>query len=74
LQFANWHTYEICGFAIAKCAQEFGDLRFSYKKIYVPTFTLFSAFGGLNFYNLKLRIIEIVKNILLAKFENMFKF
>jgi hypothetical protein len=28
-QFADWHTSEIYGFAIAECAQEFAELRFA---------------------------------------------
>jgi hypothetical protein len=27
LRFADWHTSEICGFAIAECAKELADLR-----------------------------------------------
>jgi hypothetical protein len=27
LRFADWHTSEICGFAIAELAQEFADLQ-----------------------------------------------
>ncbi len=38
LRFADWHTSEICGFAIAELAQEFADLQFADypKKIACP--------------------------------------
>jgi hypothetical protein len=39
LRFADWHTQEICGFAIEEGDQEFADLLFAdfNKKVCLPT-------------------------------------
>jgi hypothetical protein len=41
LRFADWHTSEMCGFAIVECGQEFADLRFEglQKKFACPHLT-----------------------------------